>query len=574
MPGFFITNLSGDFKLRNYDDSRCRRDQISLDSWTVKRNTLNKFINDKVFCETETHFVLLEGVIYNFCELRDSCGCPDYSSTVVSMLENEGALFFQKFKGSFSGAVYDKKEKKWIVFTGQLGEKAIFYYAGDNVLILGSQLNYVTDCMKQEGIARKPDCASLNQFMAYGYYLDDSTCVDGVKRLYPGEFIEVGQDCRPKVRSYYKADHVQDLKEPDDEIMKQYQETFLNAMESIIRKNAEYGYKNLLDISGGADSRMICYAAKELKADNVLLDCYGQSNCRDARIAAHIADKLGYEYVFRSLDNADCMMHIDDNILMNNGATIYCGITGGKSMLEMFDRDTFGLECTGLLGDVDEGSMVVTYCDGPIDKNYLRFRNSTTLEFGKDFVFADGVEERFKNHLNEHYWFYTRGMIFGMTSYFIRQNFVEAATPFGDVDFLNVFLRTPWEKRVKNFLLRKWMIKYYPQAAAIPYAATGVSIKRSITRPGRLEAYLKANLCHLFHTWMPNRPYGMNDFEYWYRTNSVFQNYLEGYCKENYFLCEKYGGIKSNVDKLLGSGSIGDKLLVVSVLSILKIYLE
>lgn len=572
MPGFFISNLAVECDLHNYDDMRCRRDQKKLDEWIIKRNTLNKFMDDKIFHETDEYFVLLEGAIYNFRKLQEMHGCVDYWHTVLKLIHKE--CFFEKFRGSFSGAVYDKKKKKWTVFTGQLGEKAIFYYVKDNFLIVGSQLNYVTDCMKVNGIARIPDAVAMNQFMAFGYYLDESTCIKDVKRLYPGEYMEFYADGRFEVKTYYKADYVQDLNTTEEEILECYHDTFLHAMYAILKKNEEYGYKNLLDISGGADSRMICYAAKELHADRVLLDCYGQSTCSDAKIAARIANKLGYEYVFRSLDNADCMMHIDDNILMNNGATIYCGITGGKSMLEMFDRDTFGLECTGLLGDVDEGSMVITYCDGHIDKNYLRFRNSTTLEFGKDFVFPEKVEKRFANHQNEHYWFYTRGMIFGMTSYFIRQNFVEVATPFGDLDFLNVYLRTPWEKRVKEFLLRKWMIEYYPQAADIPYAATGVSIKRSISGAGKIEAYLKANLRHFIHKRMPDKPYGMNDFGYWYRSNPEFREYLDGYCRENYNYCEEYEEIKYNLDKLLCSGLIMDKLIAVSVLSIIKIYLK
>lgn len=574
MPGFCITNFSTEFELKNYDDSRCRKDGIWLDSWSVRRNTLEKFIGDKIFAETAEYFLLTEGVIYNFGDLAKEYQCKDYVETVTALIRKAGISFFERFRGSFSGAVYYKKEKKWIIYTGHLGEKAVFYYVKNGRLIAGSQLNYVTDCMKANWIERRPNVDALNQFMGYGYYLDDSTCVEDVKRLYPGEFLEFKEDEGARVVSYYKADYKQELHEPDDEIIRRYNDAFLRAMESVFRKDAEYGYKTLLDISGGADSRMICYAAKALQEENVLLDCYAQSSCLDAKIAADVANKLGYEYVFRNLDNAECMMHIDENILMNNGATIYYGITGGKSMLEMFDRNMIGMECTGLLGSANKGSIATNYCDAPVNQNYLRFRTTNTLEFGSDFMFPEGIENRFENHVNEHYWFYTRGMIFGMTSYFIRQNFVEVATPFGDPEFLSIYLGTPWERRTKDYLLRKWMIRYYPQAADIPHASTGVSIRRSITKSGQLEAYLRANFTHLFHQWMPGKPYGMNDVNYWYRTNERFRKYIDRYCEENYLYVVPYDGIKENLDKLLSSGKLVDKLIAVSVLSILKNYVK
>ena len=573
MPGFRITNLNTVKKLKNYDDSRCKKDTIIYNEWNISRNTLNKFMKDKLFLETTQYIIVLEGVIYNSIDLINKYNVLNFSEAIQCLLNSNKHDFFKHLDGSFSGAVFFKDENKWIIYTGPLGEKAIFYYYDKGKFIAGSQLNYITDILKELNIHRDIDIDALNQFMGYGFYLDDSTCLKNVKRLYPGSYVELTQQ-DINISSYKKIDYQQTLQLSNDSYITKLQEKFECAVEKVIKKNAEYNYSNLVDISGGADSRMISYTVKKLEAKNIILDCYGQSGCLDARIAEQVANDLDYQYIFRSLDNADCMKHIDENILMNNGATMYYGITGGKSMLEMFPETLIGLEFTGLLGDMYDGSMVITYPDGNIDRNYARFRCSQTLEYKKDFIFPEKEENRFEHFKNEYFWFYTRGMLFGMTSYFIRQNFVEVATPFGDPDFLEVYLNIPWEQRVKGNLLKKWMIKSYPSAAQIPYAATQINIKKELTILGLLEKKVKLFSRVLKSKIGKTMPQGMNDISYWYNTNTSFREYVNTYYSENVMRCEQFPDINRNVKKLYSSGSVIDKLIAVSVLSIIKNYID
>ena len=570
MPGFRVTNFRTSVPLVNYDDSRCQKDRISFEGWHFERNTLNKFLADKIFIETNQYFVLLEGITYNSQVLNREEKEHCFEKTFVKLLERFGDRVLQILDGSCAGVVFYKKEKRLIVFTSRLGEKAVFYYLKNNKIIVGSQLNYVTDILKDLGLEKVIDEQAFSQFLGYGFYVDESTCVKDIKRLYPGTYLEI-QDNVYNVHEYNKIEYPEITNRSVTEWIELLHESFLKGIKKILEKNKEYGYSNLVDVSGGADSRMICCAVKELDERNVLLDCYGESGCADVVIAEQVANLLGYTLVFRSLDNAQCMMHIDENILLNNGATIYYGITGGKAMLEMFHNNLFGLELTGLLGDMYDGSMVTTYPGIPIDENYARFRCSDILRYGDDFIFPEKENLRFKINPNELFWFHARGMLFGMTSYFIRQNFVEVATPFGDKDFLQVYLSIPWSLRVKNNLLRKWMIQKYPAAANIKYAATGTTIKETVMKYGALKGKQQIAKRKLL-SMLNKKPIGMNDLAYWYRTNYDFAEYVRLYFGENIELVE-HKGIRRKIERLFDSRKIGDKLLAVTGISVYKNYI-
>ena len=116
MPGFFISNIEkSDFTCNNKEENYIN-DEIRYDSFICKRNTLNKFINDKCLRENSSYIVIAEGVLLNKLELFDYYKVSDVFSLIIKMYEEKGESFFDAFCGSFSGAVYCKDEQKWIIY--------------------------------------------------------------------------------------------------------------------------------------------------------------------------------------------------------------------------------------------------------------------------------------------------------------------------------------------------------------------------------------------------------------------------------------------------------------------------
>lgn len=568
MPGFLISNLPKKTSLRNYA-TYCYRAELEYDSYWAKWNTLNKYMQDKLFCQNERYILILEGVILNKQEL-----CNKYKGTweevVIKMYEQSGVTFMKEFRGSFSGAVYDKRKELWLLYVDPISTKPLYYYMDENgVFACGTQINYVTDTMKANGIRREADEHGLSCLLVYASFMDEGTGVKGVWRLFPGDYLIIHENKLQK-RTYYQLSSRKIEGLSQSEYIDKLDISFRNAVESMLNKDEEYGYKTVIDISGGVDSRMIAFVVKALGYDNVITITYSQSGGRESKIAQEVANKLEYEYYFKSMDNGSCMFPVDENVLMNNGSQLYTGITCGRDLLELINPAVYGIEMTGLLGDVYDGSMVVK--DGE-EKPYLEYEK---YRFGMELPYDDqtysNVLERFENH--ELFWYYIRGMIFGMSSFPIRQNFVEPLTPFGSVEFMEAYLSIPWEIRVKEKLLCKWMVEKYPEAGKIPYSATGVSLAEEFTLPGKGKKLIKFinqevhRQLHLMH-----KGYSMNPTDYWCKQRPEILEFMHQYYLNN--MDRVKGTMRQKIETIMKDEyTLGDKELALTVLSYYKQFLD
>lgn len=399
--------------------------------------------------------------------------------------------------------------------------------------------------------------------------MDESTGVRGVSRLFPGDYLLIRERELEK-KTYYQLTSQKQEGLSSSEYIDRLDKAFRNTMKCMLDKDVEYGYKTVIDISGGVDSRMIAYVAKSLGYENVITITYSQSGGRESKIAQKVANKLEYDYYFKSMDNGNCMFPVDQNVLMNNGSQLYTGITCGRDMLELLNPAVYGIELTGLLGDVYDGSMVVRDGEEKPYLEYAKYRFSTELTY--DDQTYSNVMERFDNH--ELFWYYIRGMIFGMSSFPIRQNFVEPLTPFGSVEFMETYLSIPWKIRVEDKLLCKWMVKKYPEAGMIPYAATGISPAEEFTLLGKSKKLVKFvnqefhRQLHLMH-----RGYSMNPTDYWCKQRPEILEFMHQYYLDN--IDRVKGSLRKKIEKIMkDEHTLGDKELALTVLSYYKQFLD
>ncbi len=153
MLGFYINLMPSQVALKNLYPQRCVMETLLESDCTIKRNTLNKFMNDKTFCDTDDLAFVTEGVILNLRDLLEEYGVTAVNELVPAMYRKEGEQFFSRFVGPFAGALYDKRLNTWLVWINHVGDKAVFYSASSDFFIAGSQVNYVIDAFWEKGIS-------------------------------------------------------------------------------------------------------------------------------------------------------------------------------------------------------------------------------------------------------------------------------------------------------------------------------------------------------------------------------------------------------------------------------------
>lgn len=569
MPGFFITNIrnTSDFILE--EKNELINEELSHEEFIIKRCVLNSFLDDKVFSEDDDLIVITDGIIYDSDELTGAESTKDYFFSTYK----KDSLFFSKLNGHFSGAFYDKKMKEWLIYTSIFGDRSVFYYFDEDTgnFIVGSELRYVTSYMRKCGIERHMDFHGMKCLLDFGYFLDTSTGIKEVKRLFPGDYIRINSRTGIVTNTYFIAEYAP-VTYNESIAIEKLDKAFSNALKRISKKNTSDNKIGIADLSGGLDSRMICYGFNRIGSRNNIAVTYSQSDSSDEAIAKKIASNLGFEWFFLALDSGNCLKDIDELTLLNNGTSYYFGITGGKMLLDSINYSKFGIETTGILGDMHESAMIEYNGNTDVNVHEKRFKLSSMTPLDLDYPYSKEAG-RFRD--NELYWYYIRGALAGMSTFHIRRNYVEPVTPFADKEFLEAYLTIPWNIRCKERVLLKWMIQKYPDAVKIPYAATGMSVINENKFIVKVIRHIKLRINRIVSDFA-GRPTknSMNPLDFWISQNIELKEALDAYYNNNISVLDNYDAICNQVESLYGSDKFVDKGLGLFIISYVKNYIR
>ena len=147
-----------------------------------------------VFNEDKTVWIVFNGEIYNFPELRgelEKRGHRFYTHTdtevIVHLYEDLGADCVKKLRGMFAFALYDERCGKLLMARDRLGKKPLHYALAGDRLLFGSEIKSI--------LAVAPELASVNheallQYMYFGYVPDPITAFLRIQKLPPGHLLE------------------------------------------------------------------------------------------------------------------------------------------------------------------------------------------------------------------------------------------------------------------------------------------------------------------------------------------------------------------------------------------------
>jgi asparagine synthase (glutamine-hydrolysing) len=143
--------------------------------------------------EDETVWIVFNGEIYNFQELRDGLISRGHvfrsksdTEVIIHLYEEHGSECVHKLRGMFAFAIWDSKRHRLFLARDRVGIKPLYYYDDGRVLWFGSELKAI---LADPSVRREVNVAAIRKFLAFHYLPGEETLFEGVRKLLPGHYL-------------------------------------------------------------------------------------------------------------------------------------------------------------------------------------------------------------------------------------------------------------------------------------------------------------------------------------------------------------------------------------------------
>jgi asparagine synthase (glutamine-hydrolysing) len=327
-------------------------EEYSYGEFTYGRSVLSKFLNDRILFEDDDFIIGFEGLFFNKDE-------QESFNTIKKWYRDKGIDFVKRIKGQFCGFIYDKKKKKLFVYSDHLSTKPLYYYANNELFIFSSELKVITKILNDLKVSKVLDYDAVYSMITFGYMLNDTTYEINTKKLQHSTILTVDSNyCLSSVQ-YYSYIKKENFNLSKNEIINTIDKLLLKSVKNCWEKDREYGYQHFSFLSGGLDSRVNLFLAKELGYSDINTITFSQSGSSDHTIAKKKSKKENFKHTFYPLDNGKYLEgNYQQYVDASDGLAILSGSAAGFNIMSNFENIFFGLLHTGQIGDVLFGSFI------------------------------------------------------------------------------------------------------------------------------------------------------------------------------------------------------------------------
>lgn len=271
--------------------------------------------------EDETVWIILNGEIYNYVELRAELEKRHHifkthtdTETVIHGYEEWGYDVVNRLKGMFAFALLDLNRKKLFLVRDRFGIKPLYYHHSESCLVFASELKAILKCRE---IKKEIDFTSFSDYFTYRYIPSPKTIWRNIFKLPPAHYLVFDYSKRKTdIREYWKltfGDHNKN----DLELAKEVGEMISQSVAIHARSDVPVGSF----LSGGYDSSAVVYYLTQhgYKPDTFSIGFKGWHESED-QYAEIVAGLLGVPLTVtmeddESLDLLDIMPVVYDEPL-------------------------------------------------------------------------------------------------------------------------------------------------------------------------------------------------------------------------------------------------------------------
>lgn len=278
--------------------------------------------------EDETVWVVLNGEIYNFRELRAQLEKKGHifkshtdTEVVIHSYEEWGRECLQKFEGMFAFAVYDKKRKNIFLARDRVGIKPLYFYNDDKVCVFASEIKAI---LKTGFMRSDVNHKAIDFYMSIGYVPAPETIFRGIYKLEPGNYMIVSE-INIEQGEYWTLNSGGYGLMSFDTARERFEELILECVGSHLVSDVPLG----VFLSGGLDSSaMVAYMSRILK-EPVKTFSVGYKDSEEVNelgFARKIADKFKtehHEFILEPddfFDSIDTFLNYSEEVIVESAA--------------------------------------------------------------------------------------------------------------------------------------------------------------------------------------------------------------------------------------------------------------
>lgn len=268
--------------------------------------------------EDETVWIVFNGEIYNFQELREqlvAAGHRFHSKTdteiIVHGYEQWGEGVVARLHGMFALAIWDVRQRRLLLARDRIGKKPLFYYSDGNRFLFGSEIKSL---LASGQVPVRPDCEGLHDYLTYLYFPAPRTAFQGICKLPPATMmtVEVRADGRltQQQKTFWDpvevAGSAREISRHD--AIERTRELINEAVRTRLISDVPLG----IFLSGGLDSGSIAVFAARNSREPIKTFTIGFQDSKffdESPLAAEVAGKLGANHRLLPVD-ARCADYI------------------------------------------------------------------------------------------------------------------------------------------------------------------------------------------------------------------------------------------------------------------------
>ncbi|KPK75372.1 MAG: hypothetical protein AMJ89_04625 [candidate division Zixibacteria bacterium SM23_73] len=249
--------------------------------------------------EDQSIWIVLNGEIYNFLELKDNLIKKGHrfrtktdTEVIVHLYEEYGTECVKHLRGMFCFALWDDNHKRLVLAKDRIGIKPLYYAICQNQLIFGSEIKSI---LQHPLFEREIDLDALKDYFTFLYIPAPKTIFSGISKLLPGHIL-VQEDKKLTIKKYWELKYETSLKQSEDYFV----EGFLEKLKEAVRMHLLSDVPLGAFLSGGIDSSSVVALMSQVATKPVMTFSIGypdENRYFDERKEARgVAEKFGTQH--------------------------------------------------------------------------------------------------------------------------------------------------------------------------------------------------------------------------------------------------------------------------------------